>query len=58
MGKRWYTSKTIWINAVATGIAIYEAATGEIITDPSVQVIILGVINFILRIITKEPVIW
>ncbi len=58
MIKKWYTSKTIWVNAIATIIAIYEAKTGQSIADPSIQLAILGTINFILRILTKDQITW
>jgi len=55
--KKWYQSKTFWINIVgAIGIAV-QTQTGYIM-NPATQGVILSVINMILRKITKEPVTW
>lgn len=49
-GKKWYASKTMWVNiaAAATDIAT-GFATGGALT-------VLSVVNMILRTITKEPI--
>ncbi len=54
--KKWYLSKTIWVNlALAAGIAI-EAVTGAAWLDAELQAAIIVLINFILRLITKEAI--
>jgi len=54
MNKKWYVSKTVWVNVLSiAGIII---AGKEF--DPQVSVIVLGVVNFLLRTITKENIIW
>ena len=57
--KLWYTSKTIWINFIALVSAIL-VGTGVIGVEisPETQATILVVINFILRFITKEEIVW
>lgn len=55
--KSIWTSKTIWINALAIIVMIVQGYTGFIVT-PELQVMILGVINLILRAVTKQPVDW
>lgn len=53
-GKPWYQSKTLWINitALVGGIGGY-VATQE--TEPLI-VSGLGLINFFLRLTTKQPI--
>lgn len=52
--KKWYMSKTVWVNIIAIiGFAIQTIVGKEIITV-DYQVMILAIINFILRIITKH----
>ena len=54
-GKHWYTSKAIWVNAVAVGAAIAQAKYGYVVS-PETQGIILGVINVVLRYYTEQPI--
>ena len=57
MEKKFYTSKTLWFNVLAIAGLIIESYTGHVL-DPKTQVIILGVVNFILRLITRTEIIW
>jgi hypothetical protein len=59
MSKKWYTSKTVWVNLIALVGAVL-VATGTIDAPISTEIaaLILGGINFILRLITKEPIEW
>lgn len=57
MSKTWWTSKTLWVNVLAIAAAIVTNQAG-IEINAETQVSILGVINLILRIVTKEPVNW
>lgn len=51
--KKFWLSKTFWVNVIATvGIAI-QTQTGFIVA-PSIQAIALSVLNTGLRLITKE----
>lgn len=53
--KKWYTSKTLWTNAIAFGYAIYQVVTGtEAPLSPQAQIAILSGVNWALRIITKH----
>jgi hypothetical protein len=52
--KKWYTSKTIWVNAIALVAVIAQFVTGKEVLDASLQSVILTVINLVLRSITKE----
>lgn len=53
-GKKWYQSKTIWVNVIAFALWGLALATGQSI-EPEVGVGILAIINLGLRILTKEP---
>jgi hypothetical protein len=56
--KKWYTSKTIWVNALALGGLILQTATGNDILPLDVQAPLLIIINLILRAVTKTPIDW
>ena len=57
MTKTWYTSKMLWVNAIAIVAIIAQGQFGFVI-DPVVQMGALAVINIILRAITGEDIIW
>jgi len=50
--KPWWISKTLWANLVAVMVILIQGFTGYVI-PPEDQVIILGFLNMILRIISK-----
>jgi hypothetical protein len=52
--KKWYLSKTLWANI----IAVVAIVVGEYNLTPDTQVAILGVVNLLLRLVTKEKIIW
>jgi len=51
--KVWYRSRTLWANAVAAVAGLVQTITGTAWIDPETQVVILGVVNLVLRIVTK-----
>ena len=51
--KRWYTSKTLWLNLLAI-IALVAQAEGGYILDAEAQAVILAIVNLLLRIVTKK----
>ena len=54
MNKLWYTSKTLWLNVLAIiGIVFFGKEL-----PPEVIVALLGGLNFVLRLITKKPIVW
>ena len=55
--KKWYKSKTVWVNAVALAASIVSMQFGVPIT-PEMQGGVLAVINIVLRLVTKQPVDW
>lgn len=55
--KIWYASKTIWLNLLSLVAILVQTQTGFVI-DAEMEVAILGIINLILRIVTKEEIVW
>ena len=51
--KRWYTSKTLWVNLLAIAALIAQAEFGYLL-DAEAQAALLAVINLILRALTKK----
>lgn len=58
-GKKWYSSKTLWLNLITAALAIIMLAS----TSPSLEqyseafLFISGVLNIILRVFfTNQPV--
>lgn len=59
--KKWYKSKTIWVNAIVAALVALEAVTGVlkgVVADNFYVAIAVGlpVINAMLRIITTQPI--
>lgn len=55
MKKKFYLSKTFWINLIAI---IALVGFGMETVSPEIQIAILAVINMVLRFITKQPIEW
>lgn len=53
MPKKWYRSKTLWVNLIAVAALIAQAQFGFVIA-PEEQIGILALINLILRAVTDE----
>ena len=58
MSKKWYASKTLWSNAVMLAGVIVLNTTGQDLLTPEVQAAIITVVNVVLRVITKEEIVW
>jgi len=57
MQKKWYLSKTIWVNGLAFIGLVAQAQTGFIFS-PEMQAFALSLVNLGLRVITKEEILW
>lgn len=57
IGKKWYTSKTVWVNVFAVAALSLQLKYGFII-GPEWQSIMLSGVNLVLRKITKEEIVW
>jgi len=55
--KPFYISKTLWVNVLAIAGLIIESYTGHILS-PEMQAMVLGAVNILLRLITKEEIVW
>lgn len=54
--KPWYASKVLWTNAIAI-VGVFTAKHFGLEITAEMTVTILGVINSILRFITKKPIV-
>lgn len=54
--KPFWKSKTLWVNVIATIALGYQTATGFVIA-PEYQAYALAVVNFLLRVITKQELV-
>ncbi len=55
--KKWYLSKTFWVNVIALISVPVRAEYGLMLT-PEGEVMLLGLINLALRKLTKEEIVW
>jgi len=51
--KKWYLSKTVWINVIALAGLIVQTQTGFLLT-PEVQAMALTLVNLAVRSVTKQ----
>ena len=56
--KKWYASKTLWINVLAMIAIVIQKQFEVDILDEEMQGSLLILINVLLRCITKEPINW
>ena len=55
--KPWYLSKTFYINIIALVGMIVQSKWGWVL-QPEREMLVLGIVNMILRTVTKKPVAW
>ena len=55
--KKWYLSKTFWVNIIAIIAIIAQQQFGHPI-NADVQIYLLSAINLVLRTLTKEKLEW
>lgn len=56
--KKWYLSKTLWVNIIALIAVIIQLITGKEIVSQQMQGLFLTGINIILRIVTKHELVF
>jgi hypothetical protein len=56
--KRWWLSKTLWVNAISLLAIIVQGVTGKEMIPLEAQGSILAGINMVLRMVTNGPVAW
>jgi hypothetical protein len=54
-GKKWYASKTFWVNIIAAGALLVQGKYGFIVS-PEMQALVLSGVNMALRAVTKEAI--
>jgi hypothetical protein len=55
--KKIWVSKTLWVNILAIAALLIQAKTGYVL-EPDTQIYVLGVLNVVLRFVTKEAITW
>lgn len=55
--KKWYLSKTLWVNVIALAASLLSEVAG-VEVDAQTQVSLLVVVNLILRLVTKTELTW
>lgn len=56
--KKWYTSKTLWVNVIALAGAVGQELSGHGLLSAETQIALLGLINIILRLATNKSIKW
>jgi hypothetical protein len=56
-GKKIWFSKIFWLNVLGLAAILIQAYTGYIVSVET-QASVLAVLNVLLRLITKDPVVW
>ena len=51
MEKKWFKSRTLWINALAVLGGLFTAASGELAIGGTLTV--ASIVNLVLRVVTK-----
>lgn len=54
--KKWYQSKTLWVNFIGCIAILLQEITGHEVLTPDAQVTILALANMILRFFTKTEI--
>lgn len=57
LNKSYLKSKTLWVNLIAFVALLAQGFLGFVIS-PEIQMGLLMVVNVILRVVTKEPIVW
>ena len=58
LNKKWYLSKTLWINVLSIVGILIQTKLGNPIIAPELEVTLLSVINIIIRTVTKSNITW
>lgn len=58
MKKKWYVSKTLWVNVISIIALIVNGITNAVTIDAETSATLLAVANIILRLVTREEIVW
>ncbi len=56
-GKKFYESKTFWVNVVMA-LAVTVQSKYGFVMGPEMQALVITGVNLVLRKITKDPIVW
>jgi len=56
-GKKFYESKTFWVNVVMA-LAVTVQSKYGFVMGPEMQALVIAGVNLVLRKITKDPIVW
>ena len=56
MEKKWYLSKTIYVNLIMAICAFIPVIKDNVSSYPEIAGVIVAVVNFILRLSTKDKI--
>ena len=54
--KRWFLSKTLWVNILGVAVIVINHLALNGVIDPSYEALGLAIINIILRAVTKQGI--
>lgn len=54
--KKWYLSKTLWLNTIGVAITVTQAIQGQSWINPEIQLFILAILNALLRLVTNTAI--
>jgi len=55
MNKKWYFSKTLWVNFIML-VAMAAASAANLEVPAELQGSVMVIVNFIMRFVTEEPI--
>ena len=55
--KKWYTSRTLWVNGIAFIALIAQGIAGREVIDTSTQMALLALVNGLLRLVTDSELV-
>lgn len=56
--KKWFESKTLWVNLIALVAIVIQGITGKEYLSAESQGVLLTIINMLLRFVTKHEIDW
>lgn len=56
MEKKWWQSKTLWLNIIAVIIVLVQVGMQSAWIKPEYQVAILAILNAFVRLLTNQPI--
>jgi len=54
--KKWYLSKTIWVNTIGAIVLVVEYVTTQSTVGAEVGAMVLAILNILLRFVTNQKI--